>query len=260
MVLAATRVRSWEGLLLCLPGGLSVFFVISGQAAAGLVLAAVVVMLAVSRTQIQERNVAGGYARARAFLLLAQWLALFLIYGVVVWLFFVMHAEHWTSDSHGRVAFWALLGFSLFLAREIYRVGEQALKWLLGSDTEREVAREIDLLRAEGWLITHDIRKDFGGNVDHFLTGPSGAFAIETKRGRPRTSDRGQAISNAIWAKRKFGLRFVTAILCVGTDPPAVPEQHGPVWVLGKHHLVEFLRGETEHAPGTGRSATAQRS
>jgi hypothetical protein len=248
VVLTATRVRSWEGLVLCLPGGLSVFLVISGQVAAGLVLAAIVLMLAVSRTQIQERNVAGGYARARAFLLLGQGVALFLIFGVVVWLFFVMQSEHWTNDSHGLVAFWALLGFALFLAREVYRVGEEAITWLLGSDMEREVARELDPLRAEGWLITHDIRKDFGGNVDHFLTGPNGAFAIETKRGRPRTSDRGQAISNAIWAKRKFGLRFVTAILCVGTDPPAAPEQHGPVWVLGKEQLVEFLR-DAVHTP-----------
>jgi hypothetical protein len=248
MPLTATRVRSWEGLLLCLPGGLGVFFVISGQVAAGLVLAAVVLMLAVSRAQIQERNVAGGYARARAFLLLGKWAALLVIYGVVVWLFFVMHDEHWTGDRHGFVAFWALLGFSLFLAREVYRVGEEAINWLLGSDMEREVARVLDPLRAEGWLITHDMRKDFGGNVDHFLTGPNGAFAIETKRGRPRVSDRGQAISNAIWAKRKFGLHVVTAILCVGTDPPPAPTQHGPVWVLGKEHLVEFLHGATRAA------------
>jgi hypothetical protein len=247
MVLTATRVRSWEGLVLCLPGGLSVFFVISGPAAAGLVLAAVVLMLAVSRAQILERNVAGGYARARAFLLLGRWAALLLISGVAVWLFVVMQTEHWASDRQGRVAIWALLGFSLFLAREVYRVGEDAYKWLLGSDTEREVARELDPLRDEGWLITHDIRKDFGGNVDHFLTGPNGAFAIETKRGRSRTSDRGQAISNAIWAKRKFGLRFVTAILCVGTDPPATPEQHGPVWVVGKEQLLEFLREPSPH-------------
>lgn len=260
MLLSATRVRSSEGLLLCLPGGLSVFFLLSGQIAAGLVLAAVVVVLAASRAQIPELNVAGGYARTRAFLLIGKWVALFVIYGVVVWLFFVMHEEHWTRDRHGMVAFWALLGFSLFLAREIYRVGEQALNWLLGSAMEREVARELDPLREEGWLITHDIRKDRGGNVDHFVTGPTGAFAVETKRGRPRVSDRGQAISNAIWAKKKFGLPFVAAILCVGTDPPAAPEQHGPVWVLGKEQLVEFLRAAEQPAHGRGRSANAHRS
>lgn len=260
MVLTATRVRSWEGLLLCLPGGLGVFLVISGQVSAGLVLVAVAFMLAVSRAQILERNIAGGYARARAFLLLARWVALFVIYGVVVWLFVVMHEQHWTRDRHGMVAFWALLGFSLFLAREVYRVGEQATGWLLGSDMEREVAREIDPLRGEGWLITHDIRKDFGGNVDHFLTGPNGAYAIETKRGRARVSERGQAISNAIWAKKKFGVPFVCPILCVGTDPPVAPEQHGPVWVLGKEHLVKFLQGAERHAASRGRSATAQRS
>jgi nuclease-like protein len=260
MVLTATRVRSWEGLLLCLPGGLAVFLVVSGQTAAGLVLAALVLMLAISRAQIQERNVAGGYARARAFLLLGKGVSLFLIYGVVVWLFFVMQADHWTRDRQGTIAFWALVGFSVFLAREVYWVGDGATRWLVGSDMEREVAQALDPLRDEGWLITHDIRKDLGGNVDHFLTGPKGAFAIETKRGRARVSDRGQAISNAIWAKKKFGLPFVTAILCVGTDPPALPEQHGPVWVLGKESLVEFLCGAAAHTPNRRPSVAAFRS
>jgi Nuclease-related domain len=260
MPLTGVRVRWWEGVLLCLPGSLSVVFLLGGQIAAGLVLAALVVVLVVSRAQIIERNVAGGYARTRALLLLSRWAALLAIYGVVLWLFFVMHDEHWTRDRHGRVAFWALVGLAFFLAREAYRVGEVAGDWWLGSETEREVAQLLDPLRAEGWLVTHDIKKDGGGNVDHFVSNPSGAFAIETKSGRHRAADRGQAISNAAWAKQKFGQRWVTAILCVGTDPPAVPEQHGYAWVLGKSDLVEFLQAGTESAASRGRAAVSRRS
>jgi hypothetical protein len=86
------------------------------------------------------------------------------------------------------------------------------------------------------------VKKDRGGNVDHFLSGPNGAFAIETKRGSARAADRNQAIWNAVWAKEKFGQRWVTAILCVGSDPPPEPVRQGHVWVTGPRDLVEFLR------------------
>lgn len=242
MSLTAARLRWWESVLLVFPGSISVLFLLAGQVAAGVVLAAVVVVLVVWRAEIVERNVAGGYARARGALLLTKSSALLAIYGVAVWLFFVMRDEHWTRDRHGTVAFWALAGLAVFLAREIYSVGEEAARWFVGSDMEHEVAAVLDPLRAEGWLITHDVKKDRGGNVDHFVTGPTGAFAIETKSGRHRAADRNQAIANAVWAKEKFGQRWVTAILCVGTDPPAAPEKHGYAWVLGRRDLVEFLR------------------
>lgn len=242
MKLPPLRLRWWETLLLCLPAGLSILSFLGDEPTAGVVLSALVVVLFVWRARIIERNVAGGYARAYGLLLLSESLALLAIYAIVVWLFWVMHAEHWTRDRHGTVAFWALVGLAFFLAREAYRVGEQGSNWLLGSDMEREVAQALDPLRNEGWLITHDIKKDYGGNIDHFVSGPTGSFAIETKSGRPRAGDRGQAISGAVWAKRKFGKRWVTAILCVGTDPPSAPERHPNVWVLGKENLVEFLR------------------
>ena len=213
-----------------------------GTDAAGGVVVALVVLAVVSRVQIVERNVAGGYARTRGFLLLAKALAFLGIYCVAVWFFFVMHDEHWTRDRHGTVAFWALVGLSFFLVREAYRVGEDANKWLLGSDTEREVARVLDPLRAEGWLVTHDIKKDRGGNIDHFVSGPTGAFTIETKRGSARAADRNQAIWNAVWAKDKFGQRWVTAIVCVGSEPPPQPLKQGHAWVMGTGDLVEFLR------------------
>ena len=180
MLLTRVRVRWWEGVLLCIPASLSVVFLLGGQIAAGLVLAALVMVLVASRAQIVGRNVAGGYARTRAFLLLGRWAALLAIYAVVVWLFFVMHDEHWTRDRHGRVAFWALVGLAFFLAREAYRVGEVAGDWWLGSETEREVAQLLDPLRAEGWLV---IRTTSRRTAAATLTTSS---AIRAKRLRSR--------------------------------------------------------------------------
>jgi hypothetical protein len=168
--------------------------------------------------------------------------ALAAIYLLIVVVFFVMWREHWTRDRHGTVAVYALAGLAFFLVRDCLRLIKDADNWWLGSEMEREVARHLDELRAEGWSVVHDLPRDRGGNIDHFLTGPYGAFAIETKRGRDRAGSRGQAVSNAVWAKEKFGERWVTAILCVGTDPPPLPAKQGYVWVVGVTDLVPLLR------------------
>ena len=91
-----------------------------------------------------------------------------------------------------------------------------------------------------------------GLNPDHPLVETIYAFideklgpllaGLETKRGRDRAGSRGQAVSNAVWAKEKFGERWVTAILCVGTDPPPLPAKQGYVWVVGVTDLVPLLR------------------
>jgi hypothetical protein len=238
----ALRIRWWEGALLVVPGALALLFFIAGAPIAGFVLTAVVTAVFASRAKIAERNEAGGYARTRSLLLTLQAAAFGAIYIVIAVGFVVMWREHWTRDRHGTVAFYALAGLSFFLVRDCLRLIAESDSWWLGSETEREVARHLEQLRAEGWTVVHDLPRDGGGNVDHFVTGPRGAFAIETKRGRNRASARAQAVSNAVWAKEKFGERWVTAVLCVDTDPPAQPSKEGYAWVVGRDDLVPLLR------------------
>src|SRR5262249_9009660 len=145
------RLRWWDCALLVPLVLLTALFAAGGDAGTAIVLGALVVLAFASRASISERNIAGGYARARALLVLAKWVALFAIYRVIVWLLFVIRNGHWTRDRHGAVAFWAIVGLMFFLAREIYRIGEDAGNWFVGSDMEREVARVLDPLRAEHW-------------------------------------------------------------------------------------------------------------
>ncbi len=237
------RLYWWEGVLLSLSGALALVFLIAGDVLAGVVLFCLVALATAGRVQIPERNVAGGYARTRSYLLAAQWLSLFSIYGVCLYLSWLMWLDHWTRDFHGKVAFWLLIGFGFFLVRETRRIGDRANDWWWGAEMEREVARRLEPLRDEGWMVAHDIPREGGGNVDHFVSGPSGAFAIETKRGRNRAASRNQAVSGAVWAREKFGeRRWVTGILCVGTDPPAKPIKQGHVWILGVDDLAGFVR------------------
>jgi hypothetical protein len=221
---------------------LGVLFVLAGEVAATVVLACMLTVAIASRATILERNLAGSYARTRGWLELTRACALLVVYGVIVF----FSSSPVTNTGLATAAALSPSG-RLAVSRSI------SSETSVGSVTARATGcwaatwnvrwREFSSRCEEkaGW-ITHNIKKDRGGNVDHFLSGPSGAFAIETKRGSERAADRNQAIWNAVWAKEKFGLRWVTAILCVGTAAPPLPVKKGYVWVLGLDDLVEFLR------------------
>jgi hypothetical protein len=206
---------------------------------------AVVGFVAASRARVVERNVAGSFALTKGSLALARAVALFAIYLVIVVLFFVMKNNHWTRDERGRVAFYASAALAAFLVRDIWRYGNEASNWILGGKTEALVAEELHELRQHGWLVVHNVVRDGRGNVDHFVSGPSRAYAIETKSGKYRPTDRGQAISNAIWAKEKFAEKYVTAVLCVSKEPPDKPfaAKHGDseVWVMSPPQLRSWI-------------------
>lgn len=241
----AMRLRWWESAALALPLLLGVLFLISHLWVAGVVLVALVTVIGASRAHIAERNIAGFHTRARGRLLLLRGIALLAIYFTVVALLFVMRADHWTDTSQGRVAFYASVGLAFYLIRDVWRLGNEAADAVVGGDAETRVAGELEPLRDKGWSIIHNVLREGRGNVDHVVLGPGAAFAVETKSGRYRATDRGQAVSNAIWVKEKFSQRFVTAVLCVGTEPPATPMlvRHGnsTLWVVGPGQLRGLL-------------------
>jgi len=244
------RLRWWELVVGGVPLLLAVLFIVGGLWFAGIVLFAVVVFAGASRAQILERNVAGSFALAKGWLALARASALLAIYLVLTVLFFIMKHHHWTHDEHGRVAFYASAALAVYVVRDIWRYGNEANDWIDGGAAEERVAEELDALREHGWLVVHNVlRDDGGGNVDHFVSGPTGGYAIETKSGRYRATDRGQAISNAIWAKAKFGQRWVTAVLCVSKEPPAEPflARHGnsSIWVMSPAQLRPWLLAQS---------------
>jgi hypothetical protein len=239
------RLKWWESFALAIPLLVGLFFLAGRLWLPGTVLVALTAFTGASRAHIVERNIAGYHARTRAALLAIRWLALFVIYVGITVLLFVMQQQHWVRDTHGLVAVYATSAVAFFLTREIWRLGNESNRWWIGSAAEERVAAALDQLRDHGWMVVHNLDRDGRGNVDHFVTGPAGAYAIETKSGRHRAADRGQTISNAVWAKEKFAERWVTPVLCVGTDPPAQPTmlRHGnaSLWVLGPGQLTEWM-------------------
>lgn len=208
------------------------------------VLISVTALLVVWRAQIAERNIAGGYARVRGWVLVTQWTAMAVNYIIIVGIFIIANRDHWTHTRQGLVAVYGCAGLAFFLAREMMRRGEDAVDFLHGSEAEVRVAEVLDGLRQHGWDVVHDVKKDRGGNVDHLVLAPNIAFAVETKSGRENARARGQALSNAAWAKEKYGRPWVNAVLCVLTDAPPTPKRVGPAWVTGLHDLASLLERE----------------
>jgi hypothetical protein len=233
---------AWWEVLLAAPLGLTtLLFIVGGRFVSALVLVAVTVLLVVWRAQIVERNLPGGHARVRGWLLIAQWCAMAAIYAVIVAILVVAVRDHWVETRPGLIAVYSSAGLALFLARELYARGDRALDCLIGSDAEIRVAEVLDRFRERGWDVIHDVKKSGGGNVDHLVLAPGVAFAVETKSGRDSGRARGQALANAAWAKEKYARRWVNAVVCVLTDPPATPTKVGKAWVTGIDDLESLL-------------------
>jgi hypothetical protein len=147
--------------------------------------------------------------------------------------------QSWQKDTRGSVAIFALLGMEVLLLLDAQRRADSALKWLRGGRAETRVGDELDALRNHGWLVIHNLTKDRGGDVDHIVCGPRGAYAVETKSGHFAGRSAGQAEANARFVKHKLGVKSVVPIVCVGDT--ARPTKKGQVWVMSADFLVPWL-------------------
>lgn len=116
---------------------------------------------------------------------------------------------------------------------------ESARRWQWGAGGERRVGRALRPLERRGWLVLHDLMKPRGGNVDHLVAGPGGAFTIETKLKRFGKRELAQARAHAAWAAKRLGVPVVP-VLCVATSN-ARPKLYAGVWVMGPGRLRHWL-------------------
>lgn len=151
----------------------------------------------------------------------------------------------------GLVPFWIPIPL-IVMTSAIYWVWDKKTDktnntWGEGARGEARVGRELERLHAEGFHIFHDWDKG-RGNVDHFIVGPPGVFAIETKAwtgeitaqdGRLMRNGRfvpdnipvKQAMKNAMAVRDLIGgvhaqAPFVVPVLCFSK---ATVSQYGPI-------------------------------
>jgi Nuclease-related domain len=137
------------------------------------------------------------------------------------------------------VANFALAGFGFMLFAELQRSGDDTFNWLSGARAERKVGEPLDQRADRGWLVVHGYKKDRGGDIDHVLCGPNGAYAIETKSYGFRPRDIRQTTLNAWWLREKLGVPWVTGVLCVDEDRP--PTRRDRIWIVSHRDLIDWL-------------------
>jgi hypothetical protein len=181
----------------------------------------------------------GHYTAARGRLVVLKVVLLFGIYGAAFYGLLVIQHDFGSKARATVIASFAIAGLCFMLAAELWRSGDAMLNWFVGSRAEREIGAELETFTQQGWLVFHGYKKDRGGDIDHILCGPRGAYVIETKSYGYRGRDAGQTAINAWWLREKLGVQWVTGILCVKEERQ--PEKRGKIWVVSHGDLVDWL-------------------
>jgi Nuclease-related domain len=232
----------WAAAVAILGLGFAAIFLFSNLSGLGFGLLAADVLWVLTRIEIlDDYNKPGRYTTLRGRLGVLKLVLLFAIYGAAVYGFFVIRHDLPHNARAAMVADFALAGLCFLLIAELNRSSEEALNWIQGSYAERAIGAELAVLEDQGWLVLHGYKKNRGGDIDHILCGPNGAFIIETKSHCYRAGDLRQARTNAWWLREKLGVRcWVTGVLCVNEDRR--PEEKDKVWVVSHGQLVDWLQ------------------
>lgn len=250
------RLGVWESTAAALAVLVSVLYFAVGQLfAAALILGFAIFLVGLRIRFVERPDKRGGDHALRHFRAeLAQTIGLFIALIATLVTAIVGAIQHWQRDTHGSIALFALSGMEILLLFEMQRRGDSSLNWLVGGKAEQRVGAELESLRDEGWLVIHRLVKDFGGDVDHVVCGPNGAYAIETKSSRFAWRHVGQAQGAANFTRYKLGLRRVIPVVCVGDE--FRPTLKGSAWVMSANHLVPWLLSRRDDPVDVSKMAT----
>lgn len=236
------RLKRWETAVGILGIGFAAIFIFSNVSGLGLALLAADLLWLITRIEIlEEHDAPGHYTTLRGRLGVLKLVLLFAIYGAAIYGLFVIRHDLPHNARAAIVADFAIAGLCFMLLAELTRSSDDALNWIQGARAERAIGAQLAILEDQGWLVLHGYKKDRGGDIDHIVCGPNGAFIIETKSHGYRAGDLRQARTNAWWLHTKLDARWwVTGVLCVNED--RAPEEKDKVWVVGHPHLIDWLR------------------
>jgi hypothetical protein len=234
--------KRWEAAVAILGLGFAAIFLFSNVSGLGFGLLAADVLWVITRIEILEDHAEPGhYATLRGRLGVLKLVLLFAIYGAAIYGLFLIRHDLPHKARAAVVGDFAIAGLCFMLLAELNRSAADALNWIKGSRAERTIGAKLMVFDDEGWLVLHGYKKERGGDIDHILCGPNGAFAIETKSHGYRAGDLRQTRTNAWWLYDRLGIRsWVTGVLCV--DEQRAPEERDKVWVVSHSDLVDWLR------------------
>jgi Nuclease-related domain len=146
----------------------------------------------------------------------------------------------WLSSRQGAAAGLALSALALLAFQAAEQRSRQAIAWLRGSRAERAVGEELERLREHGALVVHDLTVG-KGNIDHVVVLPRGVYLVETKARRYEEQHLKVVKRRAHVLHRELG-QWVTPVICLATRVDRPYRREG-VWIMGREHVVEWLRG-----------------
>jgi nuclease-like protein len=133
---------------------------------------------------------------------------------------------------------------AIVFREEIFLRADTAQNYLRGRRSERVVEARLAPLEAR-YFVKHDVSLPFGGNVDHVVCGPTGAFMIETKSGRYLHPHLRRARRHAKWVSTKLDDHWVTPVICI-VGRELKPRETEKVWILGDADLRAWIEGRRD--------------
>jgi hypothetical protein len=120
---------------------------------------------------------------------------------------------------------------------------DSRIRWGKGGNAEIKVGEALELLRADGYVVMHDLDKVVPGNVDHLVSGPNGVFMVETKFKSYRHTDLPKARYVAKTIAHELDMRWVQPVVCLATRTYG-PKIVGKVAVVGFEQLIPYIQSQ----------------
>ena len=164
---------------------------------------------------------------------------IWMVLGLVLALAFLVVAV--SLDK--RNGFLALVGLAFLVFLRWVASGQinEVVQWRRGAASEEAVGNALDELLADGYTVTHDLRQEFEGNVDHLVTGHGGVFMIETKHRGYKPADLSKAKRQAKKLNVELG-EWVTPVICLDRRRARNPYRDRGVWIVSRERLPDWIR------------------
>ena len=128
---------------------------------------------------------------------------------------------------------------AILYREEIFHRSDRSHDYVTGLRSERTVREHLAQL-ANHYFVKDDVGLPWGGNIDHIVCGPTGAFAIETKTNVYPSRALGVARRHAKWLSTKLDDHWVTPVICL-VNRDQTPVERDRVWVMGLDELLPWL-------------------
>jgi hypothetical protein len=172
----------------------------------------------------------------------AEHMRIAIVFGSLVVLSLVLSVALIVAGVPGIVPALALLVVCVVGVRFATDRMDQAVPWAKGGNAEAAIGEDLNALRADGFVVLHDLEEIVGGNIDHLVCGPTGVFMVETKFRSYRLAHLGRSKAVAAAVGRQLDV-WVTPVICLATRSYG-PIRHANVTILGRDELLPFLRSQ----------------